>query len=358
MINRTDEIVALTCDLIRFPSTADRPNQLAAVIDYAEQYLAAIPGLFMERSERNNKPAVVATLHNTRSPALMLNAHLDVVAARAEQWEPQIKDGRIYGRGSQDMKGSAAVLLRLIKDLAALNPLPNIGVQFVSDEEIGGADGTARLVDEGWRCQFFIAAEPTNLRICYAHKGGMKSELVIAGVAAHGSRPWEGLNPLLALNQGLSDLIGRFPPPDAPAWVTTVTPTAVHAGSGSTNQLPPDVRLAFDIRFVPEDDPQAIAATIRDCFPTGEYTYMHTPPLNTAPDTAPVQQLAQIVAQVRGGEPEFFREHFCTDARFYGAAGMPAVCIGPIGAGLHSNEEWVDITSLAQLYDILWRLSV
>ena len=84
---------------------------------------------------------------------------------------------------------------------------------------------------------------------------------------------------------------------------------------------------------------------------------MHTPPLNTAPDAPAVQQLAQMVAQVRGREPEFFHEHFCTDARFYGAAGMPAVCIGPIGAGLHSDEEWVDIRSLAQLYDILWRLS-
>jgi succinyl-diaminopimelate desuccinylase len=230
-------------------------------------------------------------------------------------------------------------------------------VQLVSDEEIGGADGTARLVDEGWRCRFFIAAEPTDLRICYAHKGGMKSELVIAGMAAHGSRPWEGRNPLLALNHGLNKLVEHFPQPPAPAWVTTVTPTAVHAGSGSTNQLPPEVRLAFDIRFVPEDEPQAIAATIRDCFPSGQFTYIDTPPLNTPPDTPAVQQLAQVVAQVCGAEAAFFREHFCTDARFYGAVGMPAVCIGPVGGGLHSDEEWVDIGSLSQLYDILWRLS-
>ena len=357
MNNHVDEIVALTNDLIRFPSTADRPDQLAAVTDYAEQYLAAIPGLFIERSERNNKPALVATLHNTRSPALLLNAHLDVVAARAEQWEPQIENGRIYGRGSQDMKGSAAVLLRLLKDLATLDPLPNVGVQFVSDEEIGGADGTARLVAEGWGCDFFIAAEPTDLHICYAHKGGMKSELVITGVAAHGSKPWEGRNPVFALNRGLSKLIERFPQPNDPTWVTTVTPTELHAGNGSTNQLPPELRLAFDIRYVPEDAPEMIATIIQDCFPDGEFTYTPTPPLNTAPDLPALQQLGQIVAQVRGAEAELFREHFCTDARFYGAAGMPAICIGPIGAGLHSDDEWVDIASLGQLYDILWRLS-
>lgn len=357
MNNHVDEIVALTSDLICFPSTADRPDQLAAVIEYAEQYLAAIPGLFIERSERNNKPAIVATLHNTHAPALLLNAHLDVVAARADQWEPHVRDGRIYGRGSQDMKGSGAVLLRLLKDLATLDPLPNVAVQFVSDEEIGGADGTARLVDEGWRCQFFIAAEPTDLQICYAHKGGMKSELVIAGVAAHGSKPWEGRNPVLALNRGLSKLIERFPQPEAPAWITTVTPTELHAGNGSTNQLPPALRLAFDIRYVPEDAPESIAAIIQTCFPDGEFSYTHTPPLDTAPALPAVQQLAQIVAQVCGADAAFFREHFCTDARFYGAAGMPAVCIGPIGAGLHGDKEWVNIASLGQLYDILWRLS-
>jgi succinyl-diaminopimelate desuccinylase len=180
---------------------------------------------------------------------------------------------------------------------------------------------------------------------------------VLRGVASHGSKPWEGLNPLLALNHGLSELIERFPQPEAPAWITTVTPTELHAGNGSTNQLPPEVRLAFDIRFVPEDAPETIAAIIRDCFPDGEFIYTQTPPLDTAPHLPVVQRLGQIVAQVRGVEPEFFREHFCTDARFYGAAGMPAVCIGPTGAGLHSDQEWVDIDSLEQLRDILWRLS-
>jgi succinyl-diaminopimelate desuccinylase len=353
-----DDIVALTCDLIRFPSTADRPDQLQAVIDYAEQYLATIPNIYVSRSERNGKPALVATLHDTRTPTLILNAHLDVVAAEPQQWEPEVRDGRVYGRGSQDMKGSAAVLLRLFKSLAALEPRPNVGVQFVTDEEIGGMDGTERLANEGWHCAFFIAAEPTDLRICYSHKGGVPTEVVIPGAASHGSKPWEGRNPISVLREGLNRLNQRFPQPDAPTWITTVTPTEIHAGTGSRNQLPAEVRIAFDIRYIPGDTPEMIVETIRECFPGAEVTYRWTPPLNTDPDVPAVQHLAKVVRDVRGVEPEFFREHFGTDARFYGAVGIPAVCIGPTGAGLHQAVEWVDIDSLGQLYGVFERLSM
>lgn len=358
MTSYINEIVALACDLIRFPSTANRPDQLRSVVDYAEQYLTAIPDVYLHRSERNNKPALIATLHDTRSPTLLFNAHLDVVAAQPEQWEPAIRDGRLYGRGSQDMKGSAAVLLRLLKTLAALEMRPNVGVQFVSDEEIGGADGTARLVEEGWRCAFFIAAEPTDMQICYAHKGGIVAELTIPGTAAHASKPWEGRNPIMPLGPGLIKLADQFPPPANPTWVTTVTPTEIHAGTGSRNQLPTEVQIAFDIRYIPDDAPEAIAETIRGCFPEAAFTYRSTPPLNTDPKLPAVQQLAQVVTDICGAKPALFREQFCTDARFYGAVGIPSVCIGPVGAGLHSAVEWVGLASLAQLYDVFKQLSI
>src|SRR5919206_717845 len=120
-----DEIVGLTRDLIAIPSVADRPDQLRAVIDYAERYARALPGVHIHRAESEGKPSLVVTLHDTRSPAMILNAHLDVVPARPEQFRPDVRDGRVYGRAAQDMKGSGAVLLRLMKDLAALPAPPD-----------------------------------------------------------------------------------------------------------------------------------------------------------------------------------------------------------------------------------------
>lgn len=350
-----DEVVALTTDLIRFPSTADRPDQLQAAIDYIARYLDTVSGLFLYRSESNGKPALVVTLHETRTPALFLNGHVDVVIARPEQFDPQMSNERIYGRGSQDMKGSVAVLLRLIKDLAALDPRPDVGIQFVSDEEIGGAHGTERLLREGWRCDCFIALEPTDMRICNEHKGAMWIDLRLGGVPAHGSRPWDGHNPILDLHTGLARLQQHYPPPGQAKWRTTVTPTIVQTGDGSPNQIPPSLLLTLDIRHIPHEMPEQIQSAIRDCFPSAEILICrNAAPLSTSRDEPAIHRLAEANVQVRNHPTEFYHEHFSTDARFYSAVGIPAVCFGPVGAGLHSDDEWVDINSLVQLHEVLW----
>src|SRR5262249_38313957 len=121
-----EDIVQLTCDLIQYESIEHRPSEIAAVMDYTEQYARQIAGVSIERVESAGVPNLVVALGSGRNPKLILNAHLDVVPARPEQFKPVVRDGRIYGRGSQDMKGSAAVLLRLLKDLAALPQAPDV----------------------------------------------------------------------------------------------------------------------------------------------------------------------------------------------------------------------------------------
>lgn len=351
-----DELVALTCDLVRFESVADRPDQLAAVIDYVAAYLANIPGIFVERSEADGKPAIVATLRPTREPALMLNGHLDVVVGRPTQFAPELRDGRIYARGAQDMKGSCAVMLRLLRDLAALPERPDVGFQFVTDEEIGGAQGTERLLGEGWRCGFMLCLEPTDMGILFEHKGAMWVEVALKGRPSHGSRPWDGHNPVHELARGLVAVEQRFPAPAGPEeWHTTVTPTVLRAGDGSRNQVPPSAHVTFDIRWTGDTTPDAIRAALAECFPSAEVLVGASGPgLYTDPEHAEVCRVAEIVEGRLGRTPRFYREHFATDARFYTNAGMPAICLGPVGAGLHSDEEWVSIDSLIDLYAVAW----
>ncbi len=349
-----DELVQMVCDLIGFDSSNEQPEQVAAAMDYVAHYLYGIPGVRVTRSVANNKPALVATLHDTHTPALMLNGHIDVIPARPEQFVAQVRDGRIYGRGSQDMKGSVAVLLRLFKALATCDPRPDVGLQIVSDEEIGGEQGTGRLLEEGWRCGLFIAAEPTNLRICYEQKGIMWVRLHIEGRSAHGSHPWEGENPLVALGEGLVAIANRFPPLAQEAWRTTVTPTRVQSSEKSVNQIPRHVTLSFDIRYIAEDNPQQLLNAVQACFPGAEIAQQrHAVPLITDPQTPAIQRLVQVVQQVQAQPAILYREHYGSDARFYSRQRIPALCFGPIGAGLHSEEEWVDIDSLLQLYHTL-----
>jgi succinyl-diaminopimelate desuccinylase len=351
-----DELSALTCDLIAFESVDTRQDEITAAIDYVDRYARAIPGVHVERVESNGVPNLVVAFHETRNPAFVLNAHLDVVPGLPAQFHPEVRAGRIYGRGAQDMKGSAAVLMRLMRDLAELPERPDIAFQFVGDEEIGGLNGTRVLLEErGWRCGFFLVAEPTDLQICYAHKGALWLDVMIKGRPSHGSRPWDGTNPIHALSAGLAAVEQRYPTLDEAAWMTTVTPTKLVSGD-ATNRLPDSAKLTFDIRYIPEEDPQQILQVIQESFP-GAQIGGRAPaaPLYTDPDDVQVQQLAGRIAAVTGAQAGFYREHFSTDARFYSSAGIPAVCLGPIGAGLHSNEEWVDIASLGQTYDILRR---
>jgi len=353
-----DDLVRLTCELVAIPSTADRPEQLHAVIDYAERYARGLPGVHIHRAESDAKPSLIVSLRDTRSPAVMLNAHLDVVAARLEQFQPVVREGRIYGRASQDMKGSGAVLLRLMRDLAGLPEPPDVGFMFVSDEEIGGEHGTGHLARQGWSCGFFLAAEPTDLQICYAQKGAMWVELFLPGEPAHGSRPWDGKNAIASLRDGLVALERRFPTPDEPAWITTVVPTVVHGGA-TGNRLPEGVDLVFDIRHVPEDRPEQILAALRECFSDAEVRIQRCgAPLASDPNDAAIQRLAACAQQVTGVPPRLYREHFASDARFYSELRIPAVCFGPVGAGLHSDDEWVEIESLVQLYEVLRRFVV
>jgi succinyl-diaminopimelate desuccinylase len=352
-----DDLVALTCGLMRFESVADRPDQLAGVIDYVAAYLADIPGIFVERSEAAGKPAIVVTLRDTREPALMLNGHLDVVVGRPDQFTPELRDGRIYGRGSQDMKGSCAVMLRLLRDLAALPEAerPDVGFQFVTDEEIGGRDGTGRLLAEGWRCGFMLCLEPTDMGILFEHKGGMWMELRLAGAPCHASRPWEGRNPVRDLAHGLVAIEQRFPDPQSTTeWRTTITPTVLQAGAGSRNQVPAAAHVTFDIRWTTDTTPEAIRAEVAAAFPSGEILVAEAGPgLYTDPEHAEVCRVADTVERRTGRTPRFYREHFATDARFYTNAGIPAICLGPVGAGLHSDEEWVSVDSLVDLYHVI-----
>ena len=349
------ELVQLTCDLIAIPSTADQPAQLQAVIDYAERYAQAIPGVRIQRFEWAGKPSLVVTLRDTKSPAVMLNAHLDVVPGRPEQFVPEVRGGRIYGRASQDMKGSGAVLLRLIRDLATLPTPPDVGFMFVSDEEIGGENGSGELLRAGWGCGFFLAAEPTDLDICFAQKGCMWVEIHLRGQPAHGSRPWEGLNAFVALQEGMAAMARRYPTPDEAAWLTTVVPTIVHGGEAG-NRLPESLVLTLDIRHIPDERPEQIIAALQSCYPAGEVRLLRSGvPLASDPHDVQIARLAACAEAVIGHAPQLYREHFASDARFYSDIGVPSVCFGPVGAGLHSDEEWVEIDSLVQLYQVLRR---
>ena len=147
--------------------------------------------------------------------------------------------------------------------------------------------------------------------------------------------------------------------PASDEWRTTVTATQILVGEGgSRNQVPTEALLTFDIRWTSDTSPEQIRADIAACFPTAELLVSASGPgLYTDPEHPAVCRVAEAVERRIGRTPRFYREHFATDARYYTNAGIPAICVGPVGAGLHSDEEWVSIDSLVDLYQICQELS-
>lgn len=352
-----EDLIDLTQDLVMIRSVSDDAAGRTAVIDYIERFCTNIPGVVVQRFEANGFPSLVAAFDDQPHKALVFNAHVDVVPARDDQFRPFVSDGRIYGRGAQDMKGAAAAFLLLLKDLAARKLTPSVAWQFVTDEEIGGQDGVGYLLNNGYTADFFIAGEPTDLKIVNRAKGIMWVTVQRAGNPAHGSRPWDGENPLVPIAAGIGKLFDRYPIPEAAIWRTTITPSALHSGDAH-NRVPVDALLKLDIRYIPDESPNEILNFVQSCFPGAEVSAGHCgSPLNTEQGNTEVAKLVQALEAVAGQRAEFRDEHFGSDARFYSEHGIAAVCFGPHGAGLHSHEEWVDIASLETFYNVISTLA-
>lgn len=351
-----DDLIQLTQELVAIPSVTDDAAGRTAVIDYIEQFCTKLPGVHVARYEANGFPSLVAAFDDQRAKGLVLNAHVDVVPARADQFEPFVRDGRIYGRGTQDMKGAAAAFMLVLKALAEAGQRPNVAWQFVTDEEIGGEDGVGYLLKNGYTADLFIAGEPTDLKIVNKAKGILWITVQQTGNPAHGSRPWDGTNPIVPVAEGMGRLLDRYPIPEAAIWRTTITPAALHSGDAH-NRVPVDAVLKLDIRHVPDEAPEAILKFVQECFPGAQVEVSSCgSPLDTREDDSEVAKLVQALQAVTELTPEFRGEHFGSDARFYSEQGLAAVCFGPHGAGLHSHEEWVDVASLEMFYHVIARL--
>lgn len=349
-------LIRLTQDLVAIPSVSDDAAQRSAVIDYIEQFCRALPDVQVARHTSNGFPSLVAMFDQQRARALVLNAHVDVVPARPEQFNSFERDGRLYGRGTQDMKAAAAAFLLVLQTLAESGQRPNVAWQFVTDEEIGGDDGVGYLLKQGYTADLFLAGEPTDLKIVNRAKGILWVTVTQTGNPAHGSRPWDGDNPLVPVAAGITKLLQRYPIPQAAAWRTTITPSALHSGDAH-NRVPVDAVLKLDIRRIPDEAPEDILNFVQTCFPQANVVLGHNgSALDTAQNDREVARLAQVIEAVTRRAPEFYGEHFGSDARFYSEQGLPAVCFGPVGAGLHSHEEWVDIASLETYYAIIAKL--
>ncbi|MFI7542576.1 M20 family metallopeptidase [Actinoplanes sp. NPDC049599] len=342
------DLPARAAELIAVPSTTDRPGDLRRALELVLDVVG--PGFTVEWFESRGKPSALVHLPGSR-PAfrVLLNAHLDVVPADAYAAR---RDGdRLYGRGAQDMKVAALVLADVFRSLAPVLPYP-LGLQLVTDEEVGGYDGTAHQVAAGVAAGFVVIGEQSGLRVVTDSKGILQVRLHATGTAAHAAYPWLGANALLTLTAAVDAVLRRYPVPPEEQWRTTVNVARIETGNRAVNQVPAEATAWLDIRFPSEDTDLAgrtaeeITAFLRALSGVDVTVDSLGPPHHADPDS-PEVTLLRAAAREAGYSGELLRKHGAADGRFYSARGVDAVIFGPGGDGQHGPHEYADLTTVA-----------
>jgi len=327
-------------------------------------------GLEVESFEPEpGRVSVVGTLRGSSGGrSLMLNAHMDTVGVigMPEPFSGDLRDGRIYGRGAFDMKGSLAACMAAAKALAGERLHGDVLVAAVADEEYGSL-GTRDLIARGLRVDGAIVTEPTALDVCLAHKGYLWIEVAVTGRAAHGSRFELGIDAnlkmgkfLVALSDLERELRARKPHP-------LVGPPSLHAakldgGSGLSTYAALS-KVQIERRTVPgETEAQAVAeiqllvdriAAEDPEFHATINAYFARDPFEVSPEAEIVGCLDRAAAKVRGRDARHIGDTPWMDAALLQAAGIETVVFGATGAGAHADEEWVDLESVVALAEIL-----
>jgi succinyl-diaminopimelate desuccinylase len=354
----TESFLAVASELLAVPSTADRPAELRRALEAVLGFVG--PGFTVERFESGGKPGALVYRGATRPHfRVILNAHLDVVPAPPEQFRPRRDGQRLYARGAQDMKVSALVEALVFRELAAGLDYP-LALQLVTDEEVGGRDGTAYQLEQGVRGDFVIIGEHSGLRIVTDSKGRASATLRAVGRGGHSAYPWQGDNALLKLQASIGNVLAAYPVPAREEWRTTVNVARIQTPNQARNQIPDLAEAWLDIRFPPQDaelngkTAGEIAAYLDTfCVPgVSAEVDQADPPHHACQDSPEVRQLQQAITR-QGYRPDFLRKHGAADGRFYYQRGIDAVIFGVGGDGIHGADEYVDIDTIAPYYRAL-----
>ena len=374
---QTDPAIRLLEDLVAIDSV--NPSLVAGARGEAEiaRRIAAEcvgAGLAVDIVEvAPGRPNVVGIVEGrTPGPALMFCGHVDTVgvAGMEAPFRPAHRDGRLYGRGAQDMKGGLAAMLGAARVLAEGGGLSRgaLIVAAVVDEEHASL-GAEALV-ERWRADAAVVTEPTDLDVAIAHKGFQWVEIETRGRAAHGSRPADGRDAILRMGRVLNRLEGidrqLQAQPAHPLLGNASLHASIIAGGTEWSSYPDRCILHMERRTLPgeaEDAALQESQAVLDRLRREDWEFEARTRLmfgRGAYEIDPAHMLPAMLMSAAtsvGCQPRRAGMTFWSDAAILGAAGIPSVLFGPGGEGLHSPGEYVRVEDVRLCRDALVALA-
>jgi succinyl-diaminopimelate desuccinylase len=348
-------LVALTRDLILIPSDESRPDDITRCIEFVNNHVESLNNITVKKYYHRGIPSLVALPKNLQHPKVLLCGHLDVIThSDVQSYRSHIADDRIYGPGSADMKGPLAILLEIFRNLHTQYDNLSLGLAVTSDEERGGESGMRFLFDEvGLRCDVAMIPDGGSLNeITVEEKGILHLKIYCNGHSAHAARPWLGNNSLERLVDSAARVRNDFESlkQDKGHWYPTCALTIVSTPNQTVNRIPSVAEGALDIRF---PAPYTINEMLnRVCKILGEGIEALAL-VSAEPTTLPMDPLYLSVTEEITGKPAALgREDGGSDARFIGRLNIPVIVSRPIVGELHSENEWIDISTMETFYRI------
>jgi acetylornithine deacetylase len=315
------------------------------------------------------RPSVVGVLKGSGGgKSLMLNGHIDTVtlAGNPDGTSPRIENGKMFARGAYDMKCGVAAMLVAASRASKLNLRGDVIVACVSDEEYASI-GSFELI-KTFKADAAIVTEPTELELVTAHKGFVWLTIETHGIAAHGSRPLEGVDAIAKMGKVLvaleqMDLHLRGNPTHALLESGSVHASIINGGQ-ELSSYPAHCKLEVERRTIPGETLEVIETQFRQMLESikatdSSFEYSLTMGLGRVPhEVSESEEIVQILLKNAIGilekTPKIRAETFWTDCAALSSVGIPSFLFGAFGAGAHSANEWVDLNSVVQLEEILF----
>ena len=364
------DVLDLACELIRRRSVTPDDAGCQALI--AER-LARV-GFTVEHLRYGNVDNLWATHRGSDAsgPTLMFLGHTDVVPSGPEaSWqsppfEPTITNGRLYGRGAADMKGSVAAMVVALEQFVSAHPdhPGRVGLLITSDEEGVAIDGVRRVIEHfranDERIEFCVVGEPSARErlgdlIRVGRRGSLSATLTVRGIQGHVAYPEKALNPIHAFVPALAELAAeRWDEGNADFPPTSMQVSNLHAGTGANNVIPGTLTALFNFRYSTAsraEDLQARSEAIlrRHGLDFHIDWQLSGQPFLTPPGGRLRKTVVAVCRDLCQLDPEQSTGGGTSDGRFIALLGTEVVEIGPVNATIHKVDECVAVHELEQL---------
>lgn len=368
------EVIALTKQLVSIPST--NPGTYEKEIgDFIFDWFVRETGVEVVRDEfAPGRFNVVATLKGEiDDPAFVCINHMDVVPVGSgwtrDPWKAEIVDGKMYGRGTADMKSGLAAGMIAFRDIVKMGKKPKHTLRFIAsaDEEGNIMTGAIQALRSGYITEksWVLDLEPSLGEIWGAHKGKTWFEITTKGTPAHGSMPWTGADAITAMAEVVTEIRTRIEalPEDEYFGISSVCFGTIKGGR-STNIVCDEVDLTIDMRLAPplttdasiklvEDSIEAGTARIKGT--TGSYKIIAQKPfVKLDENSILLKKLQKAIKEVTGSEAPTPVFTGYTDSGVVTAETGNVNCMsyGPKGGNYHQDDEWVDCESVLTVLEV------